>query len=164
MHLINEAERLAYADRDKYVADPDFVPLPGRGVATLLDPAYLRQRAGLISPDRSLGKAKAGDLGPVPLGTYPGTEHGTSQITVADKYGNVASMTTTVESAFGSFHMVDGFILNNQLTDFAANPRDDDGNLVANRVSPGKRPRSSMSPTLVLRLSLIHISEPTRPY
>ena len=151
VHLINEAERLAYADRDKYVADPDFVPLPGRGVATLLDPAYLRQRAGLISPDRSLGKAKAGDLGPVPLGTYPGTEHGTSHITVADKYGNVASMTTTVESAFGSFHMVDGFILNNQLTDFAANPRDDDGNLVANRVSPGKRPRSSMSPTLVLR-------------
>ena len=146
VHLINEAERLAYADRDKYVADPDFVPLPGRGVATLLDPAYLRQRAGLISPDRSLGKAKAGDLGPVPLGTYPGTEHGTSHITVADKYGNVASMTTTVESAFGSFHMVDGFILNNQLTDFAANPRDDDGNLVANRVSPGKRP-----------LSLIHI-------
>ena len=154
VHLINEAERLAYADRDKYVADPDFVPLPGRGVATLLDPAYLRQRAGLISPDRSLGKAKAGDLGPVPLGTYPGTEHGTSHITVADKYGNVASMTTTVESAFGSFHMVDGFILNNQLTDFAANPRDDDGNLVANRVSPGKRPRSSMSPTLVLRCLL----------
>ena len=151
VHLINEAERLAYADRDKYVADPGFVPLPGRGVATMLDPVYLRQRAGLISPDRSIGKATAGDLGPVPLGTYPGTEHGTSHITVADKYGNVASMTTTVESAFGSFHMVDGFILNNQLTDFSANPRDDDGNLVANRVSPGKRPRSSMSPTLVLR-------------
>ncbi|MGV9795999.1 gamma-glutamyltransferase family protein [Gordonia sp. NPDC003422] len=150
VHLINEAERLAYADRNKYVADPDFVPLPGRGVATILDPAYLKKRATLISPDRSLGEAPAGNLGPVPVGTYPGPEHGTSHITVADRYGNVASMTTTVESAFGSFHMVDGFVLNNQLTDFSADPRDDDGNLVANRVSPGKRPRSSMAPTLVL--------------
>ncbi|WP_439032006.1 gamma-glutamyltransferase family protein [Gordonia terrae] len=151
VHLITEAERLAYADRDKYVADPDFVPLPGRGVATILDPAYLRSRAQLIRPDASLGEAEAGDLGPVPLGSHPGTEHGTSHITVADRYGNVASMTTTIESAFGSYHMVDGFLLNNQLTDFSAEPRDDDGALLANRVSPGKRPRSSMAPTLVLQ-------------
>ncbi|UEA60902.1 gamma-glutamyltransferase family protein [Gordonia otitidis] len=151
VHLINEAERLAYADRDKYIADPDFIPLPGKGVATMLDPAYLKQRAALIKPNTSLGKAQPGDLGEVPLGSYTGTEHGTSHITVADKYGNVASMTTTVESAFGSFHMVDGFILNNQLTDFSAEPRDDSGQLLANRVSPGKRPRSSMAPTLVMQ-------------
>ncbi|KSU58523.1 MULTISPECIES: gamma-glutamyltransferase family protein [unclassified Gordonia (in: high G+C Gram-positive bacteria)] len=151
VHLVTEAERLAYADRDKYVADPDFVPLPGRGVATILDPAYLRSRAALISPDSSLGEAPAGDLGPVPLGSHPGTEHGTSHITVADRYGNVATMTTTIESAFGSYHMVDGFLLNNELTDFSAEPRDDDGTLLANRVSPGKRPRSSMAPTLVLQ-------------
>ena len=150
VHLVTEAERLAYADRDKYVADPDFVPLPGRGVATILDPAYLRSRAALISPDSSLGEAPAGDLGPVPLGSHPGTEHGTSHITVADRYGNVGTMTTTIESAFGSYHMVDGFLLNNELTDFSAEPRDDDGTLLANRVSPGKRPRSSMTPTLIL--------------
>ncbi|MGV9673352.1 gamma-glutamyltransferase family protein [Gordonia sp. NPDC003504] len=151
VHLDNEAERLAYADRDKYIADPDFIPLPGQGVTTLLDPAYLRQRASLIQPNTSLGEAQPGDVGDVPLGSYPGTEHGTSHITVADRYGNVASMTTTVESAFGSFHMVDGFILNNQLTDFSAQPRDSSGALLANRVSPGKRPRSSMAPTLVMR-------------
>ncbi|OBB99370.1 MULTISPECIES: gamma-glutamyltransferase family protein [unclassified Gordonia (in: high G+C Gram-positive bacteria)] len=151
VHLINEAERLAYADRDKYIADPDFIPLPGKGVATMLDPTYLKQRAALIKPNTSLGKAQPGDLGEVPLGSYTGTEHGTSHITVADKYGNVASMTTTVESAFGSFHMVDGFILNNQLTDFSAEPRDESGALLANRVSPGKRPRSSMAPTLVMQ-------------
>ena len=151
VHLINEAERLAYADRDKYIADPDFIPLPGKGVATMLDPTYLKQRAALIKPNTSLGKAQPGDLGEVPLGSYTGTEHGTSHITVADKYGNVASMTTTVESAFGSFHMVDGFILNNQLTDFSAEPRDETGALLANRVSPGKRPRSSMAPTLVMQ-------------
>jgi len=151
VHLITEAQRLAYADRDKYVADPDLVPLPGRGVETILDPAYLKSRAAMIRPDASLGEAPAGDLGPVPLGSHPGTEHGTSHITVADRYGNVASMTTTIESAFGSYHMVDGFLLNNQLTDFSAEPRDDDGALLANRVSPGKRPRSSMAPTLIMQ-------------
>ncbi len=135
VHLVDEAERLAYADRDKYIADPDFIPLPGRGVATMLDPAYLKQRAALIRPNTSLGEAQPGNLGDVPLGSYPGTEHGTSHITVADRYGNVATMTTTVESAFGSFHMVDGFILNNQLTDFSAEPRDASGALLANRVS-----------------------------
>ncbi|MGW4632991.1 gamma-glutamyltransferase [Nocardia sp. NPDC004415] len=150
VHLISEAERLAYADRNKYVADPDFVPLPGNSVLSLVHPQYLKQRSTLIDPQRSMGTAKPGDLGPVPLGNGPQPpEHGTSHISVVDKYGNAAAMTTTVESAFGSFHFVDGFLLNNQLTDFAADPVDADGIPVANRLQPGKRPRSSMAPTLV---------------
>ncbi|WP_241386397.1 gamma-glutamyltransferase [Rhodococcus sp. CH91] len=154
VHLIAEAERLAYADRDKYVADADFVPLPGGSLDTLVNPGYLSERAGLIDPGKSMGEAEPGDFGPVPLGMPPQSpEHGTSHISVADSYGNVASMTTTVESAFGSFHMVDGFLLNNQLTDFAAEPVDEEGLPVANRVEPGKRPRSSMAPTLVFERS-----------
>lgn len=150
VHLISEAERLSYADRNKYVADPDFVPLPGNSVLSLVHPQYLKQRSTLIDPQRSMGTAKPGDLGPVPLGNGPQPpEHGTSHISVVDKYGNAAAMTTTVESAFGSFHFVDGFVLNNQLTDFAADPLDSDGTPVANRLQPGKRPRSSMAPTLV---------------
>ncbi|WP_167475952.1 gamma-glutamyltransferase [Nocardia arthritidis] len=150
VHLISEAERLAYADRDKYIADPDFIPLPGDVQQTLLDKAYLKKRAALIDRNHSMGTAQPGDFGPVPLGTGPQPpEHGTSHISVVDKYGNAASMTTTVESAFGSFHIVDGFVLNNQLTDFNASPVAADGTPIANRVQPGKRPRSSMSPTLV---------------
>ncbi|WP_420094749.1 gamma-glutamyltransferase [Nocardia asteroides] len=150
VHLISEAERLAYADRNKYVADTDFVPLPGNSPQTLLNPEYLKQRAGLIDPGRSMGTAQPGDFGPVPPGTGPQPpEHGTSHISVVDRDGNAAAMTTTVESAFGSFHMVDGYLLNNQLTDFAADPLGTDGAPVANRLEPGKRPRSSMSPTLV---------------
>ncbi|WP_068068943.1 gamma-glutamyltransferase family protein [Nocardia xishanensis] len=150
VHLISEAERLAYADRNKYVADTDFVPLPGNSAQTLIDENYLKQRASLIDPGRSMGTAKPGDFGPVPVGVGPQPpEHGTSHISVVDKYGNAAAMTTTVESAFGSFHLVDGFVLNNQLTDFAADPADPDGTPVANRLQPGKRPRSSMAPTLV---------------
>ncbi|WP_301846825.1 gamma-glutamyltransferase [Rhodococcus pyridinivorans] len=150
VHLISEAERLAYADRDKYVADADFVPLPGGSLETLVNPDYLSERAGLIDPGKSMGEAQPGDFGPVPLGMPPQSpEHGTSHISVADSYGNVASMTTTIESAFGSFHMTDGFLLNNQLTDFSAEPVDEEGLPVANRVEPGKRPRSSMAPTLV---------------
>ncbi|SUE27518.1 gamma-glutamyltransferase [Nocardia farcinica] len=150
VHLIAEAERLAYADRNKYVADPDFVPLPGNSAQSLIDRNYLKQRAGLIDPQRSMGTAQPGDLGPVPVGVGPQPpEHGTSHISVVDRYGNAAAMTTTVESAFGSFHMVDGFVLNNQLTDFAADPVAPDGAPVANRLEPGKRPRSSMAPTLV---------------
>ncbi|MCK0093798.1 gamma-glutamyltransferase [Rhodococcus sp. F64268] len=150
VHLVSEAERLAYADRDKYVADSDFVPLPGGSLDTLVNPEYLAERAGLIDPGKSMGEAQPGDFGPVPLGVPEQTpEHGTSHISVADSYGNVASMTTTIESAFGSFHMIDGFLLNNQLTDFAAEPVDEDGMPVANSVAPGKRPRSSMAPTLV---------------
>lgn len=150
VHLVAEAERLAYADRDKYIADPDFVPLPGDPDQTLLDENYLKQRAGLIDPGHSMGMARPGNFGPTPVGVGPQQpEHGTSHISVVDSYGNAAAMTTTVESAFGSFHMVDGFLLNNQLTDFAAEPLGADGVPVANRVEPGKRPRSSMSPTLV---------------
>ncbi|WP_036494097.1 gamma-glutamyltransferase family protein [Nocardia sp. BMG111209] len=150
VHLISEAERLAYADRDKYVADTDFVPLPGNSPDTLLNGDYLKKRAALINPDHSMGTAQPGDFGPVPVGAGPQQpEHGTSHLSIVDKYGNAASMTTTVESAFGSFHIVDGFVLNNQLTDFAANPQAPDGTPVANRVQAGKRPRSSMSPTLV---------------
>ncbi|MFE3544583.1 gamma-glutamyltransferase [Nocardia sp. NPDC059177] len=150
VHLISEAERLAYADRNKYVADPDFVPLPGNSALSLVHPQYLKERSTLIDPQRSMGTAQPGDLGPVPLGNGPQPpEHGTSHISVVDKYGNAAAMTTTVESAFGSFHFVDGFLLNNQLTDFAADPVDAEGIPVANRLQPGKRPRSSMAPTLV---------------
>lgn len=150
VHLIAEAERLAYADRNKYVADPEFVPLPGGSPQAMIDPEYLRRRSTLIDPGRSMGVAEPGDLGPVPAGIGPQPpEHGTSHISVVDRYGNAAAMTTTVESAFGSFHMVDGFLLNNQLTDFAADPAAPDGTPVANRLEPGKRPRSSMAPTLV---------------
>jgi gamma-glutamyltranspeptidase/glutathione hydrolase len=149
VHLISEAERLAYADRDKYVADTDFVPLPGGSPNSLLNSDYLAGRAALISEQRSMGTAKPGDFGLPTTPAPPIPEHGTSQISVVDAQGNAASLTTTVESAFGSYHMVDGFILNNQLTDFSAEPVGPDGAPVANRVQPGKRPRSSMAPTLV---------------
>jgi gamma-glutamyltranspeptidase/glutathione hydrolase len=150
VHVISEAERLAYADRNKYVADTDFIPLPGNSPQTLLNKDYLKQRSSLINPGHSMGTAQPGDFGPVPVGVGPQPpEHGTSHISVVDKYGNAASMTTTVESAFGSFHLVDGLVLNNQLTDFSADPLGTDGAPVANRVQPNKRPRSSMSPTLV---------------
>ncbi|MBB4854549.1 gamma-glutamyltranspeptidase/glutathione hydrolase [Mycobacteroides chelonae] len=149
VHYIAEAERLAYADRDKYVADTDFVALPGNSPTTLLNPTYLTERARLISSEKTMGIAKPGEFN-VPASAAVSTpEHGTSQVTVVDARGNAASLTTTVESAFGSFHMVDGFMLNNQLTDFAAQPVGKDGLPIANRLQPGKRPRSSMAPTLV---------------
>lgn len=153
VHLVSEAERLAYADRDKYVADTDFVPLPGGSPAAMISKTYLRQRAGLISLTRSMGTAQPGDLGPVALGVgAPIAENGTTHISIADGRGNVVTMTTTVESAFGSFHMTrGGFLLNNQLTDFSAAPADAQGTPIANRVAAGKRPRSSMAPTLVFR-------------
>ena len=154
VHLVSEAERLAYADRDKYVADVDFVPLPGKGVATLLDKSYLLRRASLISLAHSNGVAAAGDLGPIPAGSdSQPLEGGTSQVTIVDGAGNALSMTTTIESAMGSFHMAKGFMLNNQLTDFSINPRDADGQPIANRVAPGKRPRSSMAPTLIFKVA-----------
>ncbi|RYF80067.1 MAG: gamma-glutamyltransferase family protein [Comamonadaceae bacterium] len=151
VHLVSEAERLAYADRDKYVADTDFVPLPGNSPNTLLNKAYMRQRAGLISMNASMGTAKPGDFGPVPLGIDKTLERGTTHFSVVDKAGNVVSMTTTVESSLGSYHMARGIMLNNQLTDFSAAPTDADGNPMANRVQPGKRPRSTMAPTLVFK-------------
>ncbi|CAN7494890.1 gamma-glutamyltransferase [Pseudoduganella sp. LjRoot289] len=150
IHLFTEAGRLAYADRARYVADTDFVPLPGKGVAALLDKHYLQQRAALIS-ERSMGRAKYGvpETVAVAWGADTAIESpATSHLVAVDAYGNGVSMTTSVEDAFGSRQMVDGFILNNQLTDFSFDAVDENGP-VANRVQPGKRPRSAMSPTLV---------------
>jgi gamma-glutamyltranspeptidase / glutathione hydrolase len=139
VHLIAEASRLAFADRDRYVADPAFVNVPTAG---LLSPAYLAERRKLMSPDRSMGK-----VGP---GVPPGyVERGTSHMSIVDRRGNAVSFTTTIEAAFGAQIMVRGFLLNNELTDFAPEP-EADGKPVANRTEPGKRPRSSMSPTMVL--------------
>jgi gamma-glutamyltranspeptidase/glutathione hydrolase len=154
VHLVTEAERLAYSDRDKYVADTDFVPLPGGTWDTLLNKPYLQSRAGLIKFSVSMGTATAGVFpGYVPLGIDTTVEHGTNQFTIVDGQGNVLTATTTVESSMGSFHMTNGFLLNNQLTDFSAAPTDGNGLLIANRVQPGKRPRSSMAPTLVFKLA-----------
>jgi gamma-glutamyltranspeptidase / glutathione hydrolase len=151
VHLVAEAERLAYADRDAYVADPDFVPLPGGSSDALLAPAYLTARGSLIQPTSSLGTAPPGDFGAAGVAHTP--EHGTSQITIVDAEGNVVTMTTTIESPFGSYHMTHGFLLNNQLTDFSVAAADAGGVAIANRVAPGKRPRSSMAPTLVFDLA-----------
>lgn len=149
VHLVSEANRLAYADRDKYVADTDFVPLPGGGIDAMVDKTYLRGRANLIRFDSSMGTAVAGTFtNIVPAGIDTTEEHGTTHFTIVDKYGNVVVMTTTVESSMGSFHMTRGFVLNNQLTDFSSAPSDTSGP-IANRVGPLKRPRSSMAPTLV---------------
>ena len=154
VHLVSEAERLAYADRDQYVADTDFVALPGDSPAALIDPAYLRQRAGLIRMTQSLGMASPGDFG-MALGAPPATpEHGTTQITIVDAAGNAVAMTSSIESEFGSFHMTrGGVLLNNQLTDFSAEPVDAQSRPIANRIAGGKRPRSSMSPTLVFHIA-----------
>ena len=145
---LGEAERLMYADRDRYVADPAFVDVP---LAGLLDPGYLQARAALIGQRITDPPPQAG----VPPGAKrygldqtlePG---GTSHLVIVDEDGNVLSMTTTVESIFGSGRMVDGFFLNNQLTDFSFSPQEPDGRPAANAVAPGKRPRSAMAPTIV---------------
>jgi len=139
VHLIAEASRLAFADRDRYVADPAFVNVPTAG---LLSPAYLAERRWLMSTDRSMGT-----IGP---GVPPGyVERGTSHMSIVDRWGNGVAFTTTIEAPFGAQIMLRGFLLNNELTDFAPEP-EAGGKPVANRVEPGKRPRSSMSPTLVL--------------
>ncbi len=146
-HLIAESERLAYADRDKYLADEDFVKVPLEG---LMSAAYLRHRSALISPNRTIESAVAG----TPYGASPGCvpalqqEHGTTHFVAADRWGDVASETSTIESSFGSGLMVNGYYLNNELTDFSFIPEKDNCPL-ANRVEGGKRPRSSMSPTIV---------------
>ncbi|MBI0534984.1 gamma-glutamyltransferase [Roseomonas sp. KE2513] len=148
-HLIAEAGRLAFADRAQYLADADFVPVPLRG---LLDPAYLTFRAQMVSPDRAIAEPRPGNPrwreGALHAPMPEAVEHGTSHVSIVDAAGNAVSMTTTVEDAFGARLMVGGFILNNELTDFSFRP-DLDGRPVANRVQPGKRPRSSMSPSLV---------------
>jgi len=150
VHLFSEVGRLAYADRARYVADTDFVPLPGGGIEALLDKRYLAARAGLIS-EKSMGTARYGEPAGLPLawGLDRSLEfHSTSHLSIVDADGRALSMTTSVEDGFGSRQMVDGFMLNNQLTDFSFVSRDELGP-VANRVQPGKRPRSAMSPTLV---------------
>jgi gamma-glutamyltranspeptidase/glutathione hydrolase len=152
VHYFAEAGRLAYADRDFYEADPAYVDVP---VAALLDPSYLRARGALIRPDRSMGTARPGD----PAGMLhargrddaleiPSTTH----LVAVDAEGNVISMTSTIESAFGSKIMVHGFLLNNEMTDFSFSHHDAQGRPVANRVEPGKRPRSAMSPMIVFRM------------
>jgi gamma-glutamyltranspeptidase/glutathione hydrolase len=152
VHVFSEVGRLAYADRDRYAADTDFVPLPGRGIPALLDKHYLSQRASLVG-QRSMGTASAGNPPGVETAWNWGLDnsieaHSTSHVVAVDQYGAGLSMTTSVEDAFGSRQMVDGFILNNQLTDFSFDSRDASGP-IANRVEPGKRPRSAMSPTIV---------------
>lgn len=169
LHLFSEAGRLAYADRDRYIADPDFAPLPGGSVQPLLDKKYLARRAALIG-EESMGKAQPGDpfnarmtwassLSP----EFPSTSH----ISVVDASGNAVSMTTTIENGFGSRQMVDGFLLNNELTDFSFDPSDVNG-FIANRVQPGKRPRSSMAPTFVFEKGtkklVLSVGSPGGPY
>ncbi|MEL6566072.1 MAG: gamma-glutamyltransferase [Pseudomonadota bacterium] len=149
--LIGDASRLAFADRGRYMADSDYVPVPTDG---LVDPTYLAERAALLSGDSALD-----EIGP---GT-PEFDHAlmwaddeslelpsTSHISIVDSFGNVASMTTTIENAFGSRLMTNGFLLNNELTDFSFRTHSD-GVPIANALAPGKRPRSSMSPTIVMK-------------
>ena len=145
--LIGQAMQLAYADREKYLGDPDFVDVP---VAGLLDPAYIAERSALINPDKARSDYPAGK----PPGAAPRTAAissevaGTTHFTAVDAKGNVANMTSTIEGSFGSQLVAGGFMLNNELTDFTFAP-EKDGAPIANRVMPGKRPLSSMSPTVV---------------
>ena len=151
VHYFTEAGRLAFADRDRYVADPDFMTVP---VRALLDPAYLHQRGALIDSRFSMGIALPGD----PAGQLArrGQDHAldlpsTSHMVAVDREGNAVSMTSTIEFEFGSKIFVHGFLLNNQLTDFSLTPTDAKGQTVANRVEAGKRPRSSMAPMIVFK-------------
>jgi gamma-glutamyltranspeptidase/glutathione hydrolase len=148
VHLLAEAGRLAFADRNRYVGDDRFVDVPVQG---LVDRGYLAQRAKLIAAEKSMGKAQPGTppglkvvLADDPVDEVAGTSH----IAIVDAQGNAVSMTTTIEGFFGSKQMVRGFLLNNELTDFNFQPVED-GRAVANAVAPGKRPRSSMAPFLV---------------
>jgi gamma-glutamyltranspeptidase/glutathione hydrolase len=147
-YLFSQASRLMYADRDRYMGDPDFVDVPTEG---LLDPAYLDERAKLIGPVAGPpprpGVPKGAGVRAPDRTLEPG---GTTHFVIVDADGDVVSMTTTVESIFGSGRMVDGFFLNNQLTDFSFSPKDKDGVAAANAVAGGKRPRSSMAPAIIL--------------
>ncbi len=146
-HLIAESMKLAYADREAYLGDPDFVSVPTEG---LVDPAYLSGRSALIDPAKAAAKVEAGTppgagaVARVPDGEVPSTSH----FAAADRQGDVASYTSTIEGTWGSGLTVNGFFLNNELTDFSMLP-EVDGKAAPNRVEPGKRPRSSMSPTIV---------------
>lgn len=147
-YLFAEASRLMYADRDAYFGDGDFVDVPVKG---LLDPAYLDARAAMIRTKAatavSHGKPAGAKVAVLDMTREPA---GTSHFIIRDARGNVLSITTTVESIFGTGRMVDGFFLNNQLTDFSFNPLQPDGSEAANAVAPGKRPRSSMTPLILL--------------
>lgn len=147
-HLFVESQRLAYADRELYLGDADFVAVP---VAGLVDAGYLNQRAMLISADTTISKAEAGVPPGAPVARGDGPEEpesGTTHFAVTDAAGNAVSYTSTIEGAFGSGLYWGGFYLNNELTDFTLTP-DENGKPVANRVEGGKRPRSSMAPTIV---------------
>jgi gamma-glutamyltranspeptidase/glutathione hydrolase len=148
-YLFSQASRLMYADRDRYLGDPAFVDVPTVG---LLDPAYLTERARLIGPSAQAGPIAPGKPAGAGVRAPDRTLEpaGTSHLVIVDRWGNVVSMTTTVESVFGSGRMVAGFFLNNQLTDFSFSPTERDGAPAANAVAPGKRPRSSMTPLIVL--------------
>lgn len=157
VHYFSEAGRLAFADRNHYVADPDFVHVPEQ---TLIAPNYLRERAALIDSNKSMGRAKPGQPAALPADQADAHAHGedatqeqaaTTHLVAADEQGNVVSLTTSIEAAFGSKILVNGYLLNNQLTDFSLMDEDADGKSIANRVEPGKRPRSSMAPMMVMQ-------------
>lgn len=163
LHQLIEVARLSFADRALYIADPDFVEAPGFGWSSLLNPEYLASRALLIGANSmGSGGAQAGSPSAdvtayAPQPNQP--EYGTSHISIVDAKGMAVAMTSTIEAAFGSRILADGgtglaggYLLNNELTDFSFSPTDTEGRLIANRVEPGKRPRSSMSPTLVFDL------------
>ena len=143
-HIFAESQRLAYADRERFVADPEFIAVP---VLEMIDPGYLARRGALIDPARTLASVEPGLDLPPPAGMTP-PEQGTSHFAVIDRAGNAVSYTSTIESSFGSGLMFGGFYLNNELTDFSFVPMLG-GQPVANRVEGGKRPRSSMAPTVV---------------
>ncbi len=149
VHLFAEAGRLAYADREKFAADDRFADVP---VAALIRADYINARSRLIRPDKSMGRASAGEPTPVKTATAADASDmssGTSHFSIVDAKGNAVAMSSSVESSFGSRIFVDGFFLNNQLTDFSLSPTDANGVPVANAVFVGKRPRSAMSPVLV---------------
>lgn len=158
LHQFLEASKLSFADRNKYIGDPQFVDAPGGDWNSMLAPEYLKERAQLVTAV-SMESAEPGNPGSkqAMYGLQPfQPEYGTSHISIVDENGNAVSMTTTIESGFGSRIMSDGgtglsggFLLNNELTDFSLSPVDDEGNPIANRVEPGKRPRSSMSPSVI---------------
>jgi gamma-glutamyltranspeptidase/glutathione hydrolase len=149
LHLLAEAQKLAFADRDHYIGDPDYVRVP----MGLLDAGYLAARRSLISPDTAMGKPSPGtppQVSDLPPGMDATVEQeGTTHFSIVDGASNIVSMTSTIESAFGSRLWAAGFLLNNEMTDFAFRPRDRGGRPLANAVGPGKRPRSSMAPTIV---------------
>lgn len=146
VHLFSQSSRLAFADRNKYIADSDYVTVP---TDKLIEPSYLLNRSDLINTEKDMGQALAGNFDKLAYAKDNAIERpSTSHISIVDSEGNAISMTSSVEMGFGSAVMVNGFILNNQLTDFSLSP-EKEGQLVANRVEPNKRPRSSMAPMMV---------------